>query len=206
MHRRDKRDRFRIRDRFGSLVHRIHPARRHSRIGQFLGKTTGKQGTKQGTSDAWVKAHQRLMDATRASRARVLGIVVAMRVWSTWRLVLATLALGIASCTTDRPGSIGAHLSRDNETGAVYVKDLFPGLAGERAGLLAGDELVMIDGFYVRELGAPRVREMLRGPVGTAVRLTVVRGGLVLRLKVTRSELREAVEEQPKPRMETLKE
>lgn len=206
MHRRDKRDRFHTRHRFGTRVRRIHPTRRHSRIGQFLGKTTRKQGIKRGTSAAWVKAHQRLIDATRASRARVLGIVVAMRLWSMWQLGLVTLALGIASCTTDRPGSIGAHLSRDNETGAVYVKDVFPGLAGERAGLVAGDELIMIDGFYVRELGAPRVREMLRGPVGTAVRLTVVRGGLVLRLRVTRSELRDAVEEQPKPRMETLKE
>jgi len=116
------------------------------------------------------------------------------------------VALVLAACGPERPGSIGAHLSRDNETGALYVRDLFPGLAGERAGLLPGDEIIMIDGYYVRELDAPRVREMLRGQVGTAVRLTVVRGGLVVRVRVTRSELREAQEEQPKPRMETMRE
>lgn len=47
---------------------------------------------------------------------------------------------------------------------------------------------------------------MLRGQVGTAVRLTIVRGQLVVRLRVARSELREANEEDPKPRMETLRE
>src|SRR4051812_4511618 len=88
-------------------------------------------------------------------------------------------AFAFVGCATERPGSIGAHLSRDNETGALYVRDLFPGLAGERAGLLPGDEIIMIDGHYVRELNAPRVREMLRGEIGTAVRLTIVRGELV---------------------------
>lgn len=109
-------------------------------------------------------------------------------------------------CGAERPGSIGAHLSRDNETGSLYVQDLFPGLAGERAGLLPGDEIVMIDGHYVREFEAARIREMLRGPVGTGLRLTVVRGDLVLRVRLSRSELREAQEEKPKPRIETLKE
>jgi C-terminal processing protease CtpA/Prc len=116
------------------------------------------------------------------------------------------VALALVACATERPGSIGAHLSRDNENGALYVRDLFPGLAGERAGLLPGDEIIMIDGHYVRELDAPRVRELLRGQVGTAVRLTIVRGELVVRMRVARSELRDAQEEQPKPRMETLAE
>ena len=119
---------------------------------------------------------------------------------------LLLVALALMGCGAERPGSIGAHLSRDNETGALYVRDLFPGLAGERAGLLPGDEIIMIDGNYVRELDAPRVREMLRGQVGTAVKLTVVRGGLVMRMRVARTELREAAEEQPKPRMETVPE
>ncbi len=122
--------------------------------------------------------------------------------------MLVTLVLvACGACGgTERPGSIGARLSRDNETGALYVRDLFPGLAGERAGLLPGDELIMIDGHYVRDVDAPRVREMLRGQVGTAVRLTIVRGALVVRIRVARSELREAKEEEPKPRMETLRE
>jgi C-terminal processing protease CtpA/Prc len=114
--------------------------------------------------------------------------------------------LACMGCAGAKLGSIGAHLSRDNETGALYVRDLSPGLAGEKAGLLPGDEIIMIDGHYVRQIDAPRIREMLRGQVGTAVRLTVVRGELVVRMKVARSELRDVPDEQPKPRMETLKE
>ncbi len=122
-------------------------------------------------------------------------------------MLIALVLVACGACgATERPGSIGARLSRDNETGALYVRDLFPGLAGERAGLLPGDEIIMIDGHYVREVDAPRVREMLRGQVGTAVRLTIVRGTLVVRVRLARSELREAHEEDPKPRMETLRE
>jgi C-terminal processing protease CtpA/Prc len=121
------------------------------------------------------------------------------------RLVLVALVL--ASCaTTERAGSIGAMLSRDNETGSVYVRDLFPGLAAEKAGLLPGDEIIMIDGRYVRDVDAAQVRGMLRGDVGTVVRLTVARGELVLRVRVVRSALRDPKEEEPKPRIETLAE
>lgn len=133
-------------------------------------------------------------------------MVVTMRSLVACWLCVIVVALALVGCATERQGSIGAHLSRDNETGAIYVQDLFPGLAGERAGVLPGDEIIMIDGHYVRELDAPRVREMLRGQVGTAVHLTIVRGELVVRLRIGRSELREASEVQPKPRMETLKE
>lgn len=137
----------------------------------------------------------------------MLAIVTAMRSSSKHAVLLLLLgALALVGCAAERPGSIGAHLSRDNETGALYVRDLFPGLAGERAGLMPGDEIIMIDGNYVRELDAPRIRHMLRGQAGTAVRLTVIRGGLVVRMRVARSELREAPEEQPKPRVETMTE
>lgn len=121
-------------------------------------------------------------------------------------LSLVFVALLGVGCGAEKTGSIGAHLSRDNETGSLYVRDVFPGLAGEKAGLSPGDEIVMIDGYYVRELEASRVREMLRGPVGTGLRLTLVRGGMVLRVRLTRTELRDAQEEQPKPRMEKISE
>jgi C-terminal processing protease CtpA/Prc len=135
-----------------------------------------------------------------------LDIVKRMRSASMFVLTLLFAAVANLGCALEKPGSIGAHLSRDNESGAVYVRDLFPGLAGEKAGLLPGDEIIMIDGHYVRQMNAPRIREALRGQVGTAVRLTLIRGELVLRVKVARSELRSVQDEQPKPRVETLKE
>ena len=152
---------------------------------------------------------QRSVSRINVHRLRevVLAMVTTMRSFLAGSLCWMVVALVLVGCgATERPGSIGARLSRDNETGALYVRDLFPGLAGERAGLEPGDEIIMIDGHYVREVDAPRVREMLRGQVGTAVRLTIVRGQLVVRLRVARSELREANEEDPKPRMETLRE
>lgn len=153
-----------------------------------------------------LEAEQRAVGAARTSRAGLLAIVAAMRSSvgrSTWFLLVV---LALVACANQRPGSIGVLLTRDNETGALYVRDLSPGLAGERAGLLPGDEIIMIDGRYVRELDALRIRTMLRGDVGTAVRLTVVRGDLVLRMRVARTELREPKEDQPKPRMETVAE
>lgn len=114
-------------------------------------------------------------------------------------------ALVVASgCAAEQKASIGAVLARDNETGALTVREVSPGLASARAGLLPGDELVMIDGRYVRDLDAQAVRTSLRGELGTAVHVTVVRGEEVVRLRIERGALREAVEE--KPRVETIAE
>ena len=66
-----------------------------------------------------------------------------------------------------------------------------PGLASDQAGLLPGDEILMIDGIYVRDLTSQAIRARLRGDVGTKVELTVVRGSEVLRVQVVRKELRE---------------
>lgn len=83
-------------------------------------------------------------------------MVTTMRSFLAGSLCWMVVALVLVGCgATERPGSIGARLSRDNETGALYVRDLFPGLAGERAGLEPGDEIIMIDGHYVREVDAP---------------------------------------------------
>lgn len=115
-------------------------------------------------------------------------------------------ALVGAGCGAAEPkaGSIGAVLSRDNEAGTLFIRDVSPGLSAERAGLQAGDEVLMIEGRYTRELDAPAVRAALRGEIGTSVRLTIVRGDQVLRVKVERGALREPGE--VRPRVETIKE
>lgn len=118
--------------------------------------------------------------------------------------VLLLLVFQGLACAGERVGSIGAVLARDNDSGALFVRDLSPGLAAERAGLLPGDELLMIDGRYVREIETKEVRALLRGDVGTKVSLTIVRGGEVRRFSVERVALREGGE--AKPRVETLAE
>ena len=73
-------------------------------------------------------------------------------------------------------GSVGAVFSRDNETRALIVREAAPGAGAEKAGLLPGDQVIMIDGWYVRGMSTKDVRARLRGEIGTTVRLTVVRG------------------------------
>jgi C-terminal processing protease CtpA/Prc len=110
--------------------------------------------------------------------------------------------LGAAACGSPSVGSVGAVLGRDNDTHALYVRDVPPGLAADRAGLLPGDEIVMINGVYVRDLSPRDVRARLRGEVGSAVELTVVRGGEVLEVRLIRGELR--AHEEVKPKEERL--
>jgi C-terminal processing protease CtpA/Prc len=86
-------------------------------------------------------------------------------------------------------GSVGAVFGRDNETRALVVREAPPGAGAEKAGLLPGDQVVMIDGWYVRGMNAKDIRARLRGEIGTSVRLTVVRGSEVHHLRVQRGEL-----------------
>ncbi len=105
-------------------------------------------------------------------------------------LALALSALPLA-CGGAAVGSVGAVLGRDNETRALIVRETPAGDAAEKAGLRPGDEIVMIDGLYVKDMSAKDVRARLRGEVGTTVRLTVVRGNAVRHVVVTRGALGE---------------
>jgi aspartate aminotransferase len=49
-----------------------------------------------------------------------------------------------------------------------------------------GDELLLIDGQDPRQLTDPQLRALLRGPVGSTVQLTVLRGERVLHLELRR--------------------
>jgi C-terminal processing protease CtpA/Prc len=83
-------------------------------------------------------------------------------------------------------------LSRDTNTGAVHVRDAPEGLGSAAAGILPGDRLKMVDGVLVDELDRSRIQVLLRGPVGSKVVLTVLRGDEVLHMEVTRQPLGKA--------------
>ena len=112
-----------------------------------------------------------------------------MRNWSVrvWALLVALTS----ACGTPEPkvGSIGAVLSRQRDDGAVHVREAPEGLAGRNAGLLPGDRVKMIDGVLADDLEAAEIKKLLRGPVGSEVVLTVVRGESVLELTVRRQPL-----------------
>ncbi|MGD0053423.1 MAG: S41 family peptidase [Vulcanimicrobiaceae bacterium] len=74
-------------------------------------------------------------------------------------------------------GGIGAELDVDPQTRAVRIVDVFPDGPAAAAGLAPGDVLASIDGAPP-PVGTPdAVAAALRGPVGTTVRLGIVRDG-----------------------------
>jgi predicted metalloprotease with PDZ domain len=124
------------------------------------------------------------------------------------RAALLALTLALAACAAEqKPASIGAILTRNNETGSLVIREVSPGLAAAQAGLLPGDELMMIDGVYTRDLDTAAVRAALRGEVGTTVRVTVVRGEKVVRLRIERGALLDAEQTRQRvPKVETIAE
>ena len=111
---------------------------------------------------------------------------------SLWRAIsrsLAGVTLLLAGCGGGTIGSIGAILGREPDTGVVHVRGVPEGNAGDRAGLETGDEIIFIDGKDVRGLDVAGLRRLLRGDPGSHVKLTVLRGGRVIRLDVERAAL-----------------
>jgi len=124
--------------------------------------------------------------------------------WVSLTSMVVAALLGIACGAGSSVGSVGAILSRDNDSRQLFVRDAPEDMAAAAAGLLPGDEIVMIDGLYVRDLSTTEVTRRLRGEIGTTVELTVVRGGEVLQVDVTRTAMRASKEVAPP--VETLEE
>ena len=99
-----------------------------------------------------------------------------------WSLLLLAFAL---SCGPSR-GTIGALLLQDPEK-RLIVQEVPPGLAADRAGVEVGDEVLLIDGRDVRPMSADTVHAALSGEVGEGVRLTLVRQGNIVRVRLDRT-------------------
>ncbi len=95
------------------------------------------------------------------------------------------LALALAHCGPSK-GTIGAVLSRSPD-GRLFVREVPAGLAAEKGGVEAGDEILLIDGRDARALGPKGVHEALSGNVGERVKLTLVRRGEVVRVTLSRT-------------------
>ncbi len=99
------------------------------------------------------------------------------------------LAAAVMSCGASQ-GSIGAVLGKRHADGRVVVHEVAGGMEGVKAGLIAGDEILTIDGRDVRRMTAQEVHEALVGPIDSTVDLTILRNGEVVRLQVRRGPLR----------------
>lgn len=104
--------------------------------------------------------------------------------------IVALGLLGAFGCGPDR-GTIGAMLAQTPDRRLV-LHEVPPDLAAGRAGLLPGDELLLIDGRDVRELDEPGVHRALGGSVGDTVKLTVLREGRVIRVTLRRTASRKS--------------
>jgi len=74
-------------------------------------------------------------------------------------------------------GGIGAIVSVEPSGARARVESVIPSSPAERAGLQAADEIVAIDGTPLAGKSADQIRTMLRGKIGTTVRLAVDRAG-----------------------------
>lgn len=69
----------------------------------------------------------------------------------------------------------------------LVVRSTPPGLGAASAGVLPGDEILLIDGRDARAMRAAEVHRALSGEVGAPVKLTLVRDSAIVRVMVTRT-------------------
>ena len=102
-----------------------------------------------------------------------------------WVAVAVAVAWLTAGCASEL-GTIGAVLGQTPE-GRLFVRETPPRLAAARQGLAPGDEILLIDGKDVRQMGERELYATLSGDVGTSVNLTVARGEKVMRVRLVRT-------------------
>ncbi len=80
----------------------------------------------------------------------------------------------------------GVGMEIDIKNGILTVISPLKGSPAEAAGIIAGDQIVAIDGESTDGVAIDKAVTKIRGPVGTTVDLTIVRGGKPLSIKVVR--------------------
>jgi carboxyl-terminal processing protease len=86
-----------------------------------------------------------------------------------------TEAKEVERAAAPAPGTVGIDLTRQYYLRVVSTRD---GSAAEKAGIRTGDSLRAIDGQPTRNLSAVEGMRLLRGPVGSKVKLTLLRDSL----------------------------
>ncbi len=102
-------------------------------------------------------------------------------------LSCALLAGSLAAACGPSRGTIGAVLAQDADR-RLFIREVPPGLAADRAGVREGDEVLLIDGRDARQMTPEAVHGALSGELGEPVKLTLVRDDQVVRARLERSE------------------
>ncbi|MBR5236621.1 MAG: PDZ domain-containing protein [Clostridia bacterium] len=82
---------------------------------------------------------------------------------------------------------VGIGVSVSRTKGAMMIESLFAGSPAEKAGLLAGDKILRVDGHDVTSTTLDRLVALIRGEAGTYVTLTVERAGAEMTVNVMRA-------------------
>ncbi|HZF58988.1 MAG TPA: S41 family peptidase [Rubrobacter sp.] len=88
---------------------------------------------------------------------------------------------------------VGIGVQLEAERDEVVVAAPIENSPADRAGIRAGDVLIAVNGESVRGEDISEIVERVKGPEGTAVRLTVLRGDEERRFDLTRAEIRSPV-------------
>ena len=86
---------------------------------------------------------------------------------------------------------IGVAIQYDKENSQIIVISPLSGSPAEAAGILAGDAIVAIAGARVSDVGYYNALNLVRGEIGTAVEITVLRNGTEVTYSVVRAEVEE---------------
>src|SRR5262249_16869558 len=82
---------------------------------------------------------------------------------------------------------LGIQISLDESSGFINIDGVIPGSAAAKAGLIAGDKILRVDGKPVRGPDSRSVPRGLRGRAGSAATLTVLGDAQVLPRTVRRA-------------------
>ncbi len=75
--------------------------------------------------------------------------------------------------------------------GWIFVEDVFPGSPAEAAGLKRFDRIVQVDGRPLKNATTQDASQAIRGPAGSVVTLTLLRGEQTLMVAVVRASIRQ---------------
>lgn len=75
--------------------------------------------------------------------------------------------------------------------GKLFVNEITEGYPAFKQGMEAGDQILKINGLEIKGKDRAEVSQLLRGPRGSAVELTIVREGALLQKSLVRDEIRQ---------------
>ena len=88
---------------------------------------------------------------------------------------------------------VGITILLDKEQNGFLIQQVTPGGPAQEAGILPGDVLIGIEGTSTEEMLSDDARDLIRGPEGTTVKVTILRDGQELPFTLERRTIQTVV-------------